>query len=68
MPDIAMCSSKTCSRAKDCYRHAKSGTIPDAWQSYSEFVPEEDGCFYPIAVGTPKRNKKKKKKKNSGKF
>jgi hypothetical protein len=37
MPDITMCSNKTCPLASSCYRNPKSGTVPDKWQSWTEF-------------------------------
>lgn len=37
MPDLLMCESTICFRARDCFRHASSGTQPDEGQRYGEF-------------------------------
>ncbi len=48
MPDITMCSAKSCLKSKDCYRHMDSGTVPDeywqAWCDFSniEFAPDSE--------------------------
>ena len=41
MPDISLCSNKTCPMKIYCYRHTAT---PDRWQSYSEFIPKGNIC------------------------
>jgi hypothetical protein len=39
MPDLLMCESTVCPRSGNCFRHADSGTRPDAGQRYGRFKP-----------------------------
>ena len=42
MPDISMCTAKTCPVAGRCYRNLQSGTQPDRYtQSWMSFEPEK---------------------------
>jgi hypothetical protein len=40
MPDIAMCLNADCPLRGTCYRYL---AFPSRWQSYTTFVPNEDG-------------------------
>jgi hypothetical protein len=50
MPDITMCLNKECPMRNECYRYR---AIPNEYQYYSTFTPEEEKCehFYPIEKG-----------------
>lgn len=39
MPNLLMCEATGCYRAENCFRHASSGTPPDAGQRYGRFEP-----------------------------
>ena len=44
MPDISMCSSTTCPKKNECYRHEAT---PDEYQCYSDFKEYEgENCRY----------------------
>jgi hypothetical protein len=63
MPDIAMCSSETCSKKETCRRNPASGTVPNGqWQSWSMFAPEDDCGYYMPVRAVPKSTVKKTKK------
>lgn len=49
MPDITMCMSVECLRAKQCHRHHKSGTQYGMKQSVSDLTPKDkkyENCRY----------------------
>lgn len=44
MPDISMCLNKNCPLRMKCYRYT---AIPDDWQSFCGFAPDQTGkCDY----------------------
>ena len=40
MPDITLCTNKSCSKRKRCYRFMAK---PDKYQSFALFKPDNDG-------------------------
>jgi hypothetical protein len=56
MPDLAMCSNRTCELRSSCFRYRAHPT--PLRQAYGDFAPSETGdCDYlwPIAEGDPVR-------------
>lgn len=50
MPDISMCPDTKCPVAGECVRNTASGTIPEQYQTFSDFTHEgPQGCgeFWP---------------------
>ena len=55
MPDITMCASETCRKARKCYRNPRSGTKSSEWrQSWFALVDDdtdERPCLYFLPKG-----------------
>ena len=51
MPDISMCSNRSCPRHLKCYRFMAR---PDKWQSYGSFKPKKGKCEYFYAMPKPR--------------